>query len=195
MKTTAAKLAASLALAIIAGCATHPVPIPSFLAHAFAQKGIDTAASIRYQDELGHPINEHEFASRFGQSKSFVITQEGKRHMPDVTLRLRARSTQPAADSGQRLPTGAAVADFRTCAAPAYPISELRARHTGTVTLNFLISVDGYVKKAEIAETSGFPGLDQAAMVALVRCRFKPAVAAGLPVERWSPVQYKWSID
>jgi TonB family protein len=85
--------------------------------------------------------------------------------------------------------------DFKTCGRPAYPPDEVRAKHTGTVKLNFLIGADGAVKKAEIGTSSGYPALDQAALVALSRCRFTPGTSAGAPAEKWSPVQYRWSIE
>jgi len=118
-----------------------------------------------------------------------VFTGVGRRAYPDMFDAWLDRKMHAAGQA-----TTAAVVDFRTCPMPIYPIDELRARHTGTVTLNFLVSRDGYIRKAEIKTSSGFPGLDQAAMVSLVRCRFKPAMSAGPPVERWSPVQYMWSI-
>jgi TonB family protein len=182
-----------LALAVVAGCATQPTPIPPYLAMAFDKADLHTVGSISYQDEKGQAIGADDFAAQYHQKyRGFAMTKvAGNKDLPDVTLRLRPRSP---AQNVQGFPTAAAVVDFRTCPMPIYPIDELRARHTGTVKLNFLVSIDGVVKKAEIATSSGFPGLDQAAMVSLVRCRFKPATSGGAPVETWSPVQYVWSM-
>lgn len=88
-----------------------------------------------------------------------------------------------------------AMIDFKTCGRPAYPPDEVRAKHTGTVTLNFLIGADGAIRKAEIGTSSGYPALDEAALAALSRCRFTPGTSAGAPVEKRSRVQYKWSIE
>ncbi len=88
-----------------------------------------------------------------------------------------------------------AIIDFKTCPRPAYPPDEVRAKHTGLVKLNFLIGVDGAIKKAEIGTSSGYPALDQAALAALSRCRFTPGTSAGAPAEKWSPVHYRWSIE
>ncbi|KGF78597.1 hypothetical protein IA69_29205 [Massilia sp. JS1662] len=85
--------------------------------------------------------------------------------------------------------------DFKTCPRPTYPPDELRAKHTGMVKLNFLIGTDGAIKRAAIGTSSGFPALDQAALAALSRCRFTPGTSAGAPAEKWSPVQYRWSIE
>jgi TonB family protein len=88
-----------------------------------------------------------------------------------------------------------ALIDFTTCDRPAYPPDELRAKHTGMVKLNFLIGTDGAIKHAAIGTSSGYPGLDQAALAALSRCRFTPGTSAGAPAEKWSPVLYRWSIE
>jgi len=88
-----------------------------------------------------------------------------------------------------------AIIDFRTCGRPAYPPDEVRAKHMGTVTLNFLVGADGAIRKAEIGTSSGYPALDEAALAALSRCRFIPGTSAGAPVEKQARVQYKWSIE
>jgi TonB family protein len=196
MKGFIRNVAGILALAAVTGCATQPVrptPIPPYLAMAFAKADLHTVGSISYQDEHGRAIGADDFAAQYHQKyRSFAMTKVLRNGLPDVTLRLHARSVEDSAQGLQRI---AAVVDFRTCPKPSYPIDALRAHHTGKVTLNFLVSIDGYVKKAEITHSSGFPGLDQAAMVALVRCRFKPATSGGVPLETWSPVQYVWSMS
>jgi TonB family protein len=88
-----------------------------------------------------------------------------------------------------------AMIDFKTCDRPAYPPDELRARLTGMVKLNFLVGTDGAIRKTEIGTSSGHPALDQATLAALSRCRFTPGTSAGAPAEKWSPVQYRWTIE
>lgn len=86
------------------------------------------------------------------------------------------------------------VIDFSTCARPDYPKADLRAEHTGTVTLLFLVAPDGRVTDSKVAKSSGHESLDEAARTALATCRFAPVgEAAGAPA--WSPVQYQWVID
>jgi protein TonB len=81
------------------------------------------------------------------------------------------------------------------CARPAYPTDALRAEATGVVTMRFLIGIDGTVRDAKLAKSSGNASLDQAAINALSKCRFKPAEVDGKPVEQWQEVKYAWSID
>jgi protein TonB len=87
------------------------------------------------------------------------------------------------------------VVDFNTCAKPEYPKSSQRNEETGTVMLQFLIGADGSVKGSQITKSSGFRDLDKAALVALGKCRFKPATENGQPVESWKPVQYVWNLE
>jgi TonB family protein len=78
------------------------------------------------------------------------------------------------------------------CARPAYPRAALRQERTGTVTMDFTISVEGAVKEARIRESSGHQDLDQAALESLSKCKFVPATVDGVPVETSSPVKYVW---
>ena len=81
---------------------------------------------------------------------------------------------------------------FDSCARPAYPEQEAKQNHQGMVTLRFLVGSDGKVKESQVMESSGYPALDDAALVAISKCSFNPPVANGKPVNAWIPVQYDW---
>lgn len=81
---------------------------------------------------------------------------------------------------------------FDSCARPSYSEEEAKQNHHGTVTLRFLVGADGKVKESSVMKSSGYPALDDAALVAISRCRFNPPVADGKPVDAWIPVQYGW---
>lgn len=87
-----------------------------------------------------------------------------------------------------------ALARFDTCAKPMYPADAVAKKATGTVTLRFLIDTDGTVADALVQTSSGTPSLDEAARVAIAKCRFTPATAGGKPQRTWVPVQYVWSL-
>jgi len=87
------------------------------------------------------------------------------------------------------------VIDFGTCARPEYPKSSLRAEETGRTTLQFIIDVDGTVLSSAVVESSGHDALDEAALSALVRCRFTPGRVAGVATKATSKVQYVWTLD
>ncbi|MCG2582799.1 energy transducer TonB [Massilia sp. TS11] len=88
-----------------------------------------------------------------------------------------------------------AVVDFSTCAKPEWPKSSLRNEETGTVTLKFLIGVDGRVVEAQIVKSSGFRDLDKAAVVGISKCKFKPGTTDGKAEQSWSQMQYVWTLE
>ncbi|MFA9218232.1 MAG: energy transducer TonB [Sphingomonadaceae bacterium] len=89
----------------------------------------------------------------------------------------------------------AAVADFSTCAKPEWPKSSLRNEETGTVTLSFLIGVDGHVADSKVVKSSGFRELDKAAVNGISKCRFKPGLTDGKPEQAWMQMQYVWTLE
>jgi len=66
---------------------------------------------------------------------------------------------------------------------PRYPIESRRKREQGTVLLRLLIGSDGRVSEISIAQSSGFPRLDQAALQAVRTWRWQPTIRDGQPVE------------
>lgn len=196
------KFAGTLAFAAITGCVSQGPIIPLYLKPVLSHRNIQDVSSISYEDEDGTPMTEQEFSARYEKTHSFEVqTRPRANGAPDVTARLRPKGLDEAnslrlgvmAPGAQSFTSFEAV-DFGTCAAPLYPQDDLLAKHTGTVTLNFLVGADGYVKKSQVASSSGHPGLDLAALSALSRCRFKPVLAKGVPVERWRHVQFVWSM-
>src|SRR5471032_3311522 len=87
------------------------------------------------------------------------------------------------------------VADFQSCAKPAWPKEALRKEQSGTVTLSFLIAADGSVADTKLVRSSGFPLLDEAAASGMRQCRFKPGTVDGKPVSAWHQIQYVWELE
>ena len=88
----------------------------------------------------------------------------------------------------------AAVADFSSCAKPHYPAASLAAKHTGTVTLVFLVEADGSVLEAKVKKSSGHEALDVAARDAIKLCKFVPASKDGKNIKDSVHVQYVWTL-
>ena len=80
-----------------------------------------------------------------------------------------------------------------TCSRPEYPVEELNEKYEGTVTLLFLIDVNGVVKQSKIHTSSGYQALDKAALTAISKCRFNPPLVNNQPVEGWTSIQYAWT--
>ena len=64
-----------------------------------------------------------------------------------------------------------------------YPIESLPAQEVGTTRVDYVVRTDGTVSNTVIAQSSGSPRLDQAAITIVSRWRFRPATENGRPVE------------
>lgn len=104
----------------------------------------------------------------------------------------RVPVAQPSPGRGKRTP---ARVQFASCEKPVWPRQALREEQTGTVTLKFLIGVDGTVQDSQLDLTSGYPLLDFAAMEGIERCRFTPATVDGVPQAGWQRMQYVWTLE
>ena len=89
----------------------------------------------------------------------------------------------------------AAVVNSTNCEKPEYPSASRRLEEEGTVSLRFLVGVDGKVIQAEVEKSSGFKRLDEAARAGLSRCAFKPATVDGKPEQGWATMKYTWRLE
>lgn len=88
-----------------------------------------------------------------------------------------------------------AMVDMNSCPRPVYPAVALQRKIEGTVTIGFLVDAKGNVLDTALRHSSGDASLDQAARIALAKCRFKPATVNDTPIDRWSDVQYVWKAN
>lgn len=133
-----------------------------------------------------------------GPSDSVALPQVGNRSARAVDLSWqKVQSPQPQANAH---PTELAATGITRGPVPkgdnrpaSYPASELRLKHEGTVVLRLQIECDGIVSDVAIHTSSGFPGLDQAALRDARQWSFDPALENGQPVasERIQPVVYR----
>jgi TonB family protein len=78
-------------------------------------------------------------------------------------------------------------------AVPTYPEEARRAGRWGTVMVQALVSVNGDVLSTRVVES--IPSLDEAAVRAVERWRFKPAHSNGAPVAAWVAVPVRFSLS
>ncbi|HQW19398.1 MAG TPA: TonB family protein [Rhodocyclaceae bacterium] len=83
----------------------------------------------------------------------------------------------------------------RSCEKPEYPAASRRMEEEGTVVLRFLIDVDGRVLDSRIEKSSSYDRLDQAARVALSKCKFKAGTVDGKPEQSWANLKYTWRLE
>ena len=92
-------------------------------------------------------------------------------------------------------PNSIAHADYASNPAPAYPAAARRHEQQGTVTVKVLVGADGSVERAEVADSSGFDTLDNAALETVrSRWRFVPARHDGIAVESWVLVPIRFAL-
>jgi TonB family protein len=88
------------------------------------------------------------------------------------------------------------IHDASECLGPAYPKDALKAKEEGVVTMDLLISTQGFVKQSKILTSSGYPELDNAAVEGLTKCHFKPLTYYnGTLTEGWKTMQYVWKVS
>ncbi len=104
-------------------------------------------------------------------------------------------------DSGPGIGNGApgdslAHADYGEDPLPSYPSHSRRDGEEGTVLLHVLVGSKGTVERVEIAQSSGFDALDDAALDTVrERWRFVPARHNGLAAESWVLVPIRFALS
>ncbi len=83
-------------------------------------------------------------------------------------------------------------ADYLQNPKPAYPAMSRRLNEQGRSVIKVLIGIDGVPKQADIAKSSGFDRLDQAALSTVMRWHFVPGKRAGVPEAMWFNVPFNW---
>jgi protein TonB len=95
-------------------------------------------------------------------------------------------------------PTTGARFDKRYAGAaqPPYPAAARRLGEEGTVVVHVRIGRDGWVLESTLAQSSGSPRLDAAALAhALSRWRFTPALKDGAPVEEERDISVRFELS
>jgi protein TonB len=76
-----------------------------------------------------------------------------------------------------------------------YPKASLMNEEQGVTSMSFLVNADGSVADSKLDKSSGFKGLDKAAIKGLSSCKFKPGSKDGAPAQTWTKVDYAWKLD
>lgn len=97
----------------------------------------------------------------------------------------------PQAGPAERSPVGL----MATHTTPPYPALDARLGNQGTVLLRLVIGPDGAVRAASVVRSSGFAGLDQAAIAwVVVHWRYRPAERGGAAVESAANVAVSFNL-
>ena len=105
----------------------------------------------------------------------------------------------PSTPAGPTAITGSAnvppVVDRSQSRDPDYPANARRAGEHGSVVLQVLVGTDGRVLDARLAQSSGFPDLDRAALDGIKSdYRFTPGMIDGQRREMWHTLKFTWKL-
>lgn len=78
---------------------------------------------------------------------------------------------------------------------PNYPHRAVRYGQEGTATFHAKISSEGKVQQINLFRSSGFTLLDQAAITAVGKWVFEPALHNGIPIESWVEVPVNFVLE
>ncbi len=76
-----------------------------------------------------------------------------------------------------------------------YPALSRRRREIGLVIVSTLVDTDGRVVQTQIFQSSGFERLDDAAIAAVRKARFKPYMQSGQAATGWARIPIRFELD
>jgi protein TonB len=124
---------------------------------------------------------------------SDAVTQAGLSglEIPDLNLRADVSGSALAGKG----PSAAAMfdGDIMQCPPTSYPADARRAGVTGWVQVEFVVNPDGSVRSARAIEAQPKGLFEASAVIAAQRCKFKPKMVDGKPVEQRG--RRKWNFE
>jgi periplasmic protein TonB len=78
---------------------------------------------------------------------------------------------------------------------PTYPSASRRAGEQGTAVFSVLVDPSGHPQTVKVQTSSGYDRLDQAAMEAIRKWMFNPAVRDSQKVQAWTSVRVKFQLQ
>lgn len=105
-----------------------------------------------------------------------------------------ATAAAPAAPAAAKVELPTTNADYLRNPPPAYPRMSFRLGEEGTTIVRVLIGTDGRALQAQVARSSGYARLDQAAEATARSWQYVPGKRGGVPEPMWVNVPIKWEI-
>jgi protein TonB len=132
-----------------------------------------------------------------GASQAEASDVEAALKIPDVApaTSVATSATRPSALDAPRATSNAIVAKprYRSNPAPDYPPACLRRHEEGVVLVSVQVETDGRPSSISLKQSSGHRLLDDAALDAVRRWTFEPALAGGVPVTSVALVPVRFS--
>lgn len=109
----------------------------------------------------------------------------------DVAPESRSASTVPL----DRTPPPGPAFFPPSCKLPEWPKGAAWREEMGTVRLQFVVGAEGKVADIKVVRTTGYAGLDQAAVTALANCKFPRQPNSAGPVQTPMSIEFVWTIE
>jgi protein TonB len=113
---------------------------------------------------------------------------------PPAPAAVQAPAAPPAPPPAPKIIPASAV-QYLEPPAPEYPRLSRRHAEAGRVTLRVYVDTAGAPRNVQIATSSGFARLDDAALAAMQSARFKPYTENGQPTAGWTLVPIDFELE
>jgi periplasmic protein TonB len=120
--------------------------------------------------------------------------------IPPITTPMETITVPPATEAPSTEPSTPAVIEAKSLSVtrrvePVYPPASRRLDEHGAVRLRVLVDERGRPREVQIAKSSGFDRLDQAAAAAVRRWQFSPAMQESRAVTAWTQVKVVFQLN
>lgn len=106
-----------------------------------------------------------------------------------------ATGATSAAPAAPKIELPSSDADYLHNPKPPYPLLSKRMGEQGRVLVRTLIGTDGQAQEVQLAQSSGFERLDQAALNAARQWRYVPGKRDGVPQAMWFNVPFSFQLQ
>ena len=79
--------------------------------------------------------------------------------------------------------------------APVYPRASIRLNESGVVVVRVFIDEAGLPRQVQVAKSSGYTRLDEAAVAGVQKARFKPPTENGQPISGWARIDIPFELE
>lgn len=153
--------------------APAPVPIPVPAATSTAAAAVTTSTSVAINSVAVDASSTRASSQNSGES----------------------RVAAPAPATAPKIELPSSDADYLNNPKPPYPALSKRMGEQGKVVVRTLIGTDGHAQEVQLAQSSGFDRLDQAALHAARQWRYVPGKRDGVPQAMWFNVPFTFQLQ
>ncbi|MFT3954072.1 MAG: energy transducer TonB [Piscinibacter sp.] len=126
---------------------------------------------------------------------AFVAPEPPRELAPPEQVAVVAEPAPPAPPPPPARELPASAIQYLEPPAPVYPRASRRLNESGLVIVRVFVDADGAPRQLQIAQSSGFVRLDEAALEGVRRARFKPPTENGRPTAGWARIPIPFELE